>query len=123
MARHRDFGTGPDLSELEDVSFALHGETFHCYPAVSGGVILRFGHQTMDPTTASNAIMTFFASCMLPEEFERFNDLLIDPQKITKMGTITDIAGYLIEEYTSRPTQQSESSSGGVEKKKRSSTR
>lgn len=117
MARHKEFNEDVTEEEVEDLTFSLHGETFTCYPEIGGAVVLRFAQQTQDPRTASGAVMELFEHCMPPEEYQRFDELLLSPTKITKMNTITSIAGYLIEEYTSRPTQQSSPSRSGTGKK------
>lgn len=119
MTRNKDFGSGPDISELEPLTFTLQDETFNCYPAINGAIILKFAHQTQDNKTASMAVMTLLASSMTEEEFARLDAVLTDPKKITKMETITSIASYLIEEYTERPTQPSSPSRSGSGKKNR----
>jgi hypothetical protein len=40
MSKFKDFGSGPDLSKLEEISFQLYGEKFECIKAIQGRVLL-----------------------------------------------------------------------------------
>lgn len=110
--RFKDFGSSDDSSK-EPLSFSLHGETFNCYPSVQGKVLLNMVAKTSgdDQGIAVAKILDeFFSVCLLPESLQRFNALLEDPERIVSVETIGEITGWLIEEYSARPTRQPEAS-------------
>jgi hypothetical protein len=51
---------------------------------------------------------TFFERVMLQESYIRFNALLDDAEKIVTVDTLSEIIGWLIEEYSNRPNPQPE---------------
>ena len=113
--RFKDFGSNNDAT-TEPLSFSLHGETFNCRPTLQGKVLLNMVAKTGgdDQGVAVASILDeFFSVCLLPESLTRFNALLEDPEKIVSVETIGDITGWLMEEYSARPTRQPEVSSNG----------
>lgn len=121
MARHKSFGNVDRYRDQEAVTFDLYDETFTCKPAVQGAALLRFGTESQE--NAAEAVMTFFALCMGEEEFDRFKGLIESEDKIVDATTLGEIAGYLVGEYSSRPTERSSSSPSGPAKKKAGSAR
>jgi hypothetical protein len=111
MARHKSFGSINPYAEQEPVSFDIYGETFMCRPAVQGFELLRFANEVGDKP--NEAILSFFHICMNEAEYLRFQELLEDPDKIVDAQTLGEIAGYLVGEYSARPTKPSSSSSSG----------
>ena len=106
--RFKDFGAGGDLAK-EPLSFKLHGEEFECYPNLQGKVLLDLASSTADEDNAAAAAKTmheFFAAALKPESHERFEKLLEDPERIVTVETLGDITAWLVEEYSSRPTQE-----------------
>lgn len=112
--RFKDFGTGTPVDE-QPLSFALHGETFNCRPALQGKFLLDLVAQSNDddPAAAAELVNKFFANVLDPESFERFESLVQDPDRIVSVETLGEITGWLVSEYTDRPTQQPEISSNG----------
>lgn len=110
MTRKKDFGTGPDLSAIEPISFTLHGEEFHCAKQVPGKVLLSLvkGGVSEDPGESAAVIDKFFETVLLPESLERFNVLVVDPNRIVTVDTLADIVNWLMEEYSDRPESQPE---------------
>lgn len=115
MARHKDFGSGASTKGLEPITFTLDEETFTCLPAVQGLVILRFvaDADSDDGGRAASAIYEFFKSAMPAEEYKRFEAQITSPDRIYDLEKLTEIAGWLTEQYTARPTRPSESSEAG----------
>lgn len=115
MTRHKDFGGGTDITEYEPLSFTLMGEDFKCVPAVQGKVILNFVARASgnDGSEAATALDEFFEKTMDPEEFQRFKAHLENPRIIIDMEKLGEIAGWLIEEYSARPTRPPLSSVDG----------
>ena len=110
MTRFKDFGSGSSDAPKEPINFKLFGEDFSCKPAIQGKVLMNLasGANADDPSAAAKTIDDFFKYVLLEESNERFQALLIDPDRIVSMETISDIVAWLIEEYTNRPNQQPE---------------
>lgn len=94
--------------KTEPLAFELYDETFECRPAIQGAVILEFlSAGEGDGSGAARQILGFYEQALFPEAFERFSALINDPDRIVDLETLTEIVGWLIEEYTSRPTAAS----------------
>lgn len=110
MAKFKDFGAGNDIPQ-EPISFVLHGETFDCKPAIQGKFLLdlvaRSGNQD-DPAESAKVIGDFFKTVLVNESFQRFTFLSEDSDKIVDVETLSDIVGWLVEQYTDRPIQRPE---------------
>lgn len=116
MSRHKSFTGGKSISDFEPVSFDLRGQTFRCNPAVQGAVLLEFVARADSESggEAAGALYGLFEDAMPAEEYARFQALLNDPAVIIEMDTIAEIASWLVEEYTARPTKPSENSGTGL---------
>lgn len=108
MAKFKDFGAGPAISDYEPISFRLYGEEFNCIPAVQGSVILDLVSASADEAGAASAEMItgFFQSVLEDESLERFNALIHSKDKIVSIEQLGEITGWLVEEYTNRPEEQ-----------------
>jgi hypothetical protein len=111
--RFKDFGGG--VGDTSPLSFKIHGEEFHCRPAMQGKVLLGIvaNSNESDGAAVAKTITDFFKATLLPDSYEKFNALLEDPEKIVSVDTLGEITAWLVEEYSSRPTQQPEPSSSG----------
>jgi hypothetical protein len=105
MPRFKDFGSGGEVS-YEPVSFKLYGEDFHCRPALQGKVLLDMAANSNTDGNAGKVINDFFAQALLPESHVKFEALINDPEKIVPVETLGEIVGWLVEEYSNRPTQE-----------------
>jgi predicted PP-loop superfamily ATPase len=114
MAKFKDFGVG-EATSTEPITFALHGETFECKPALQGRFLLNLVAQSGGEDAAASAAIVnqFFKEVLLDESFERFEALSSDPDRIVTVETLGEITGWLVGEYSERPTQLQESSSNG----------
>jgi hypothetical protein len=110
MTRFKDFGTGAEATEVEPLAFKLHGEDFYCRPQLQGKLLLNLVANTNsdDPVEAAKTINKFFDYVLVNDSKEPFNALLEDPDRLVSVDTLSDIVGWLIEEYTARPNQQPE---------------
>ena len=113
--RRKSFRGGKAITEFEPVEFDLNDQTFVCKRALQGAVLLEFVSNADSESGGAQAaaLYGFFSDCMEPEEYERFRNYLNQPDLIIEMSTIGEIASWLVEEYTARPTQPSESSDTG----------
>jgi hypothetical protein len=105
--RFKDFGAG-NSSPAEPLSFKLHGEVFECHPSLQGKVLLELAANSAEDSGAAAAktINDFFSQSLKPESYEKFEKLLKDPEKIVSVETLGEITGWLVEEYSARPTQE-----------------
>ena len=110
MSKFKDFGAGPDLSQLEEVTFQLHGETFTCVKAIQGKVLLNLVKDSAsdDPVAAARVVEDFFSRVLVDESLVRFNALLADKDKIVPVETLGEITAWVVEQLTNRPESQPE---------------
>ena len=113
-ARFKDFGSGGETN-LEPLSFKIHGEEFHCYPNIQGKTLLDMVSQSMQEDTAMaiEVLTTFFDKTLKPQSKDAFNALINDPERIVTVEALGEIVTWLVEQYSSRPTQGSEDSQSG----------
>jgi len=108
MARFKDFGAGVVGEAVEPLSFKLHGDEFKCVDQIQGKVLLDLvseSNNADDPAAAARIINVFFSTVLLEDEYKRFNELLESKDKIVSVETLGEITAWLVEEYTSRPTE------------------
>lgn len=105
MTRFKDFGAGGEVVQ-EPLSFKLYGEDFNCRPALQGKVLLDMAANAGSESGAGKVVNDFFSQALLPEDLERFNALINDPDKIVTVETLGEIVGWLVEEYSNRPTEE-----------------
>lgn len=106
MTRFKDFGSSKN-TKREPITFSLEGQEFEAKPAIQGKVLLDFAKLTDDPTKAAAAIPFFFSKVLTPESYKKFDALLESDDVIVEVETLAEIAGWLMEEYTNRPEEQS----------------
>lgn len=111
--RFKDFGNG-GLVQVEPLSFKLHNEEFTCLPQIQGKVLLDMvaDSQGADNKLAGELLTRFFAKTLEKESYERFVNLL-ESDKIVSVDTLGEIVAWMVEQYSSRPTQGSEDSQSG----------
>jgi hypothetical protein len=110
MTKFRDFGSGPDLSNVEPISFALYEETFECVKAVQGKTLLELVSKSKseDPAEAAATIGNFFSQVLTDESYARFDALMSDKDKIVTVDVLGEISGWLVEQFSERPEEQPE---------------
>lgn len=110
MTKSRDFGSGPDTSNLERITFKLHGEEFHCIPAIQGNVLLSIVGSTSDdnPAKSASMITEFFSKVLEDESYARFDSLVNSKDRIVSIETLGEITGWVIEQFSNRPEEQPE---------------
>lgn len=110
--RHRSFAAKKpnSFSDDEKISFDLDEEyTFVCKDDLQGAVILDFVAAADEGATRAAAkIMNFFKEALPEKEHERFLEVIHGDKLIVDMELLSEIVGFLIEEYTGRPTEESE---------------
>jgi hypothetical protein len=109
--RTRDFGSTKSIDDFDPLNFSLNGENFECRAAIQGSVLLGFVADADSPEggKAAQALYGFFEKALEPDDYIRFDALLKDPKRIVDLNLLGEIAGWLVEEYTSRPTSEPKS--------------
>lgn len=109
MSRFKDFGSPLNVKDMEKPVFKLYDEEFTCVPSIQGKVLLQFAALSDSDNAAESsvAITGFFEKVLVPESYDRFQILLEDPDKIVSVTTLSEIIGWVLEEYSDRPTQVS----------------
>lgn len=115
MSRFKDFGAPSNGVTKEKLSFKIYEEDFECISSLPGKTLLEFAaaSESADGSESAKAIMHFFDKVLVKESAERFNVLAEDPDRLVTVETLAEIIGWIVEAYTDRPTQGSESSSAG----------
>lgn len=110
MTRKKNFGGS--VEEVEPLSFELFEESFDCKPELQGATLLTYSKRfsSDDLSEVNAAFLDFFESALKRESYERFKALCESEDKIVKIETLGEIAEWLIEEYTDRPTKGSKPS-------------
>ena len=100
--------------EKSDLSFDLGDEHYVCTNEIQGAVILDFvAAADQGGAAASAKILSFLKEAIIEADYPRFEKQLASKEEIIEMETLSEIVAYRIGEYTSRPTQESESSDDG----------
>lgn len=112
MPRFKDFGSKSPDENAEPISFKLWDIEFHCLPEIQGKVLLDMVSDSSsdDPVKSTKVISQFFDSVLIGDSKEKFNELLVDPEKIVSVDTLGEIIGWLVEQYSDRPTKRPEDS-------------
>ena len=113
MTRRKSFSTYAPTSE--PIQIELNDRTFVCLPTLPGAVLLDFTASVAadNPAQMASAISTLIEVSVVPEQRDEWNAYVRDPANNVSIETLAEIAGYLAEEYVSRPTQPSSPSSDG----------
>ena len=109
MSRFKDFGGSANGAKAEPIAFKLWDEEFHCLPEIQGKVLLDMvADSSSEDVSKSSAIATKFFDTVLTDESKvRFDALLINKEKIVTVETLGEIVGWLVEQYSNRPTERS----------------
>lgn len=123
-ARFKDFGKTQTIDEFPPLGFALNGEEFSCKQAMSGAALLDFVRRADGDSggMAAEAIIQFLNSSLEEDDAARFDTMIKDPDQIVQVETLGEIAGWLVEQYTTRPTKARTRSASGRSNGGRTST-
>ena len=134
MPRHRTFTLGAPPTDEDHVTFDLTGqyttrpeetwmETFTCYGMAPGAVLEDLSQAIgIDQTTgrrrySSVSCMSFVASVLIPEDRDRFSELLHDTERMVGLLDLVQVVVWLSDELTLRPTRPSSASMPGGERR------
>lgn len=94
---------------IEDVSFTIDGDTFHCVARIPGGLLLDIAQLENAPRDKQLAVLTdFIDMALLPESAKLFAERMRDTANPIDLGQALDVVVWLIEEvHVDRPTKGS----------------
>lgn len=105
-----DVGEEFDLEWLDAEGEVAGSETFTAYPGkIPGACLMDIPNMAIDENTVA---MWQVFRCALRDDFERFSEIVHDPDKIVPPETLGAIQGWLFVQATGRPTRPSSSSNG-----------
>lgn len=110
MAKFKDFGAAKAADNLPSISFKIHDEEFNCVKQLQGKVMLEFiaGSNSDDSADIASMIELFFNNVLDEESLKRFNALTHDKDRYVSTETLSEIVGWLVEQYSDRPEEQPE---------------
>jgi len=116
--RFRDFGSAQvfDTADMEPIIFKLDGETFICRSALPGAALLDFvsDADSGEGGRASESIVRFFKLAMDDTEHQRFQAFITRSTRVIPIDTLAEIAAWLVEVYSERPTPRPLASPNGT---------
>ena len=114
-AKFKDFGKTQSLDDFPPITFALNGEEFTCRSAMPGTMLLDFIRRADSDSggMAAEAVVDFLKTSLEEIDADRFQVMINDPETIVQVETLGEIVGWLVEQYTARPTKVRSRSSNG----------
>jgi hypothetical protein len=91
------------------VFFKLYGQRYDVVMPLPAGAMLDL----LSAETDSEAVNGFFASALLPADWQRLQKAIRDPRKPVDLSTLNEIIGGIAEDMSGRPTRASSSSESG----------
>lgn len=81
--------------------------TFKCRRAVAGSKILDFLSETNeeDPASMARAVFGLLESALEPDQWEGFRAFVDSADNGVSLEVLSEIAGWVAEQYSARPTQ------------------
>lgn len=109
--KFKDFGAGTG-ADADDISFMLYGQKFQCAPAMQGKTLIDFAIiSNSDDTNAQAALVSdFFKAVIVKGDLEKFDVLCQAPETIVTITVLVDIVGWIMEQYSNRPKEDTVSS-------------
>lgn len=106
VVEYRRF-TGSEDEETKVRPSERASDTFLCRPYVNAGVLVWFDVllATRGPETGPTPVFDLFDAALLPADGVRFRTLINSPDIYVTGKVLGQIATYLHEVYTARPTQ------------------
>lgn len=105
----RDFDAARREHEGEPVRFKLAGDTFTCLPVVPVRTALLIDQAT----SAAAAYVDFIAACLIEADRDRFRLLLSTTADEVTFDEVMEVAAWVGEQLTGRPTTPSDASAAG----------
>lgn len=115
MTKFKDFSAGATSALAEPIVFKLHDQEFMCRPDIQGKTLLTLVGDAASNDAARQAgmIEKFFKTVLVPTSYENFDELTTSEDNIVTIETLGEIIGWIVEQYTNRPTSRPEVSASG----------
>lgn len=109
------------------IQFTMDGDTFNAAPLCPAGALqdmAAMGQMAQSKNIGAmlDKLDSFLTMVLLPESAERFRARMRNPQKPVTQQQLTKLVGWLMQEYTGRPTEPASSSQTGQVEMPMSST-
>lgn len=104
----------PIFVELETPD-GSSSKQFKCRKAIAGSKILDFLTDTSeeDPASMARAVFGLLEAAIEPSEWEGFREFVDAPDNGIDLETLSEIAGWVAEQYAGRPSEPQPLSSTG----------
>lgn len=102
-SRFKDFGSAEIVTE--PLSFKLYDQEFQCKTSLQGKVLLDMvaAANSEDAGDAANLVSGFFNKALMPDSYDKFTALL-ESEHIVPVEMLGEIASWLVEQYSGRPS-------------------
>lgn len=103
------------VREGDPLDFDVNGQVFRCIPVLPGTKVLDFtaGMDENNPAKMAEVLTELLDFCIVPEQLDEWHAFADDPKNGVGFELLSEIAGYLLEEYVGRPLSSSDKSSDG----------
>lgn len=95
----------------EPIEFDVNGEVFQAHPRISGWVLLDIASAVNDDSSSgsgrADAFRRLISQALVPDSIDRFIKVVSDPVSGPDVNGLIEIATWLIDQYTGRPTEPS----------------
>lgn len=108
----------------EPVDFKLFGKTWACADDVNGKRLLD-NAALLDSDSIGDqrdGVIAIFEETIVEDEVEDFFDRLNDPKTKIQLSVLVEVVGWLVDQYTERPTVPPANSTTGRSNRGRTST-
>ena len=97
----------------EPLQFTVGGDVFTVYPPTTAMFALFMASQsdTREPTDQIAGLVDFLDNMLSPEDRIMFRQRLLDREHPLEFSMLEDIVGWLVEEWSARPTKSQQDSS------------
>jgi len=115
MTKFKDFSAGATAALAEPIVFKLHNQEFMCRADIQGKTLLTLvgDAASNDASRQAGMIEKFFKTVLVPASYEDFDELTTSEDNIVTIETLGEIIGWIVEQYTNRPTSRPEVSASG----------
>ena len=113
--RRKKFSTYTDKGSDDVVILDINDREFKCKSRIPGIVLMRWVSKLdmEDPAAAAGAVEELLRAAIAPDDQDDFFEYVEDPANNVDLQTLSQMAGWLVEQFTGNPTQQSSDSSPG----------
>lgn len=106
----------PEPSTLPGPEFAIGEDKFQCRSTLAAGTItnLFYATQSSDVSLRATGLIRVIEAALDDESRDRFDTLIFSPDVNIPLGLLSEIATWLVEEYSGRPSRPSSGSQVGL---------